>query len=201
MHQCTFRAPSELRYGPTDPADGPWVGAAQAFAQPVGAAEPVARNGAPAAATDFDFLHGQWLVENRRSSNPFAASSVWAAFDSVHDCRPLSGVAGHLEESASSDQDEGAAILRLFDARHRSWTIYRISSADGTLKAPLRGGFTDGVGIFIGEDIWCGRQVLVRETWTPLTEKPRWEQAFSADGGETWRNHWIRDFIRVDWPL
>ena len=29
------------------------------------------------------------------------------------------------------------------------------------------------------------------------TPSPRWEQAFSDDGGETWETNWINDFTRV----
>jgi hypothetical protein len=32
------------------------------------------------------------------------------------------------------------------------------------------------------------------------TSTPRWEQAFSEDGGETWETNWIMDFTRAGGP-
>jgi hypothetical protein len=29
------------------------------------------------------------------------------------------------------------------------------------------------------------------------TPTPRWEQAFSEDGGETWETNWVMDFARA----
>lgn len=151
-----------------------------------------------ASPADFDFLHGQWLVENRRSAELPGVAHGPLAFDSIHTCRPLAG-GGHVEEATSEDAVARAA-LRLFDPRDRQWVIYRISPAEGTLEGPLRGAFKDGVGTFVGEDLWHDRRILVRETWRLLDDKPRWELARSSDGGASWRTHWIRDFIRVNWP-
>ena len=40
-----------------------------------------------------------------------------------------------------------------------------------------------------------GRPILVRFTWSGVTTPtPRWEQAFSDDGGETWETNWVMDF-------
>jgi hypothetical protein len=38
----------------------------------------------------------------------------------------------------------------------------------------------------------------VRFLWTRTdTESPRWEQAFSDDGGRTWETNWEMDFTRA----
>src|SRR5918994_373023 len=50
---------------------------------------------------------------------------------------------------------------------------------------------TDHDGGFIGMSfrfIWSG----------VTTPTPRWEQAFSDDGGKTWETNWIMDFTRTD---
>jgi hypothetical protein len=31
----------------------------------------------------------------------------------------------------------------------------------------------------------------------PAKDSPRWEQAFSADGGANWETNWIMNFTRV----
>ena len=40
--------------------------------------------------------------------------------------------------------------------------------------------------------------VKARVTWSRITGKTaRWEQAFSADGGQSWEVNWISDFTRT----
>jgi len=39
----------------------------------------------------------------------------------------------------------------------------------------------------------------VRFVWSNVTAPtPRWEQAFSADGGETWETNWVMEFTRAE---
>jgi hypothetical protein len=61
------------------------------------------------------------------------------------------------------------------------------------------GSFEGDTGIFEGEDTLDGRPILVRFRWSGITtETPRWEQAFSEDGGETWETNWVMDFTRAE---
>ena len=54
------------------------------------------------------------------------------------------------------------------------------------------------IGVFEGDDIFEGRPIQVRFIWSGTrTRTPRWEQAFSADDGETWETNWIMDFTPV----
>jgi hypothetical protein len=67
------------------------------------------------------------------------------------------------------------------------------------LDPPVFGSFRHGLGIFEGEDEFAGRPILVRFIWSrTTTPSPRWEQAFSADGGESWELNWVMDFTRTD---
>ena len=67
------------------------------------------------------------------------------------------------------------------------------------LDPPVFGSFADGIGIFEGADTLEGRPVrralhlVARDA-----REPRWEQAFSADGGQTWETNWIMDFTRAE---
>jgi hypothetical protein len=57
------------------------------------------------------------------------------------------------------------------------------------------GAFRGGAGEFFGDESVDGRTVLCRFLWT--SDPPRWEQAFSDDGGKTWETNWIMEFTRA----
>jgi hypothetical protein len=90
--------------------------------------------------------------------------------------------------------------FRFFDPEKKLWSIYWADSrSPGPLDPPVVGSFDGDVGIFEGPDTFEGRPILVRYTWSRVTTPaPRWEQAFSEDGGETWETNWIMDFTRAD---
>ena len=52
------------------------------------------------------------------------------------------------------------------------------------------------MGVFEADDVFDGRPIRVRFIWT-RGAKPRWEQAFSEDGGRTWETNWIMDYTRI----
>ena len=67
------------------------------------------------------------------------------------------------------------------------------------LDPPVLGSFSGDTGVFEGADTFEGRPILVRFTWAGVTTPtPRWEQAFSEDGGETWETNWIMEFARAE---
>jgi hypothetical protein len=62
----------------------------------------------------------------------------------------------------------------------------------------VTGGFSGATGTFEGTDTHRGRAVQVRFIWSGVTTPaPRWEQAFSGDGGKTWETNWVMDFTRA----
>ena len=63
------------------------------------------------------------------------------------------------------------------------------------LFPPTIGKFENGRGEFFGDDVEGGKPVRVRFHWTG-GERPRWEQAMSADGGKTWEKNWVMRFER-----
>ena len=86
--------------------------------------------------------------------------------------------------------------LRLFDPATGEWSIHWADSAHpGSLLPPMTGRFEDGVGVFFGDESVDGRRVLCRFLWT-AGDSPRWEQAFSDDGGKSWETNWIMTFTR-----
>ena len=61
----------------------------------------------------------------------------------------------------------------------------------------MTGQFKDGVGEFFGEDSYNDVPILARFRWSGISaDSARWEQAFSADSGETWVDNWYMDLTR-----
>jgi hypothetical protein len=86
--------------------------------------------------------------------------------------------------------------FRFFDPEKKRWSIYWADSRRcGELDPPVLGSFSGDTGVFVGEDTFEGRPILVRYVWSSVTTpKPRWEQAFSEDDGESWETNWVMDF-------
>jgi hypothetical protein len=148
--------------------------------------------------SDFDFLMGSWQVRNRRLHERLKGSMDWEEFDATNLARPLVGGIGNEDEFVT-EHDGGATCMsfRFFNPTSGQWSIYWINGHRGFLEPPVVGGFVGGEGIFSGADTHAGRAILVRYVWSRVqTPTPRWEQAFSADGGRTWETNWIMDFRR-----
>ena len=154
-----------------------------------------------ATSTDFDFWMGRWNVRNRRRARRLAGSDEWDEFDSKVAARPLPGGLGN-EDVFCTEYGGGfvGMSFRFYDPETDQWSIYWVDTRrPGLLDPPVVGTFTDGVGIFEGEDTLDGRPIRVRFTWSGVdTPRPRCEQAFSDDGGETWETNWVMDFTRAD---
>ena len=154
-----------------------------------------------ATATDFDFLLGSWNVANRMLRRRLAGSDDWEEFAATAVVRPILDGLGN-EDVFRTEHDGGfvGMSFRFFDPEKRRWSIYWADSRrPGELDPPVVGCFEGDLGVFHGEDVHRGRPVLVRFTWSRgTTECPRWEQAFSDDGGRTWETTWVMDFAPAE---
>jgi len=150
-------------------------------------------------ARDFDFWLGRWKGHNRRLRVRLAGCDEWDEFESKAIARSILG--GTANEDVFLTDYAGGYVgmsFRFFDPETELWSIYWADSRrPGPLDPPVVGAFDGDVGIFEGPDTFEGRPILVRYTWSGVTTPtPRWEQAFSEDGGETWETNWVMDFTR-----
>lgn len=145
---------------------------------------------------DFRFLYGEWTVHNRRLLEKLVGSDEWTEFTGEQKVWPLMDGLGNVDELVTEDWT--GVSLRLFDVARQVWLIYWATSRDGVLQEPpLEGRFDGDVGSFYSDEELEGTPIRVRYRWTKTDpEAPRWEQAFSTDGGETWETNWIMDFTR-----
>lgn len=150
---------------------------------------------------DFDVLVGRWTVAHRRLQRRLVGDTHWVEFRGASEFRPIAGGLANVDDNVLElpGGTYRAATLRLFDPATGLWSIWWIDGRALRLESPVRGRFKNGVGIFLGTDTMDdGRHVQVRFTWSAITERSaRWDQAFSADSGETWEDNWTMRFERV----
>jgi hypothetical protein len=151
-------------------------------------------------ASDFDFCMGTWLGHNRRLRERLAGCDEWDEFEATCVTNPVLEGLGNVGEFRTDYQGGFTGLtLRLFDPETRLWAIYWIDTRRcGILEPPVLGSFSDGVGVFECADTFEGRPILVRFVWSDVaTAKPRWEQSFSDDGGETWETNWVNEWTQL----
>jgi hypothetical protein len=152
-------------------------------------------------ARDFDFFMGSWDVHNRYLRKRLDGSEEWGEFESTCVARPILDGLGN-EDEFRTDYEGGfiGMSFRFFDPERERWSIYWADSRrPGALEPPVFGAFSGDAGVFEGGDTFEGRPILVRYTWSGATTgRPRWQQAFSDDGGETWETNWIMDFTPAE---
>lgn len=147
---------------------------------------------------DFDFLAGRWDVRNRRRRRILADCEEWDEFPGRAECTRLFGGAANVDTISFPSLGQSGLTVRLFDRELEEWSIYWASSRDGILQQPVTGRFAGGEGWFYGDDTFQGRLIRVRYIWSGMTDhSARWEQAFSADGEETWETNWIMNLTRA----
>ena len=141
-------------------------------------------------ARDFNFWMGSWNVRNRYLRERLQGSDDWIEFDARVVARPLLDGLGN-EDEFRTDHEGGfiGMSFRFFDPTTKKWSIYWADTRrSGLLDPPVIGSFD-------------GKAILVRFTWSGVTTPtPRWEQAFSADGGGTWETNWVMEFTRAGDP-
>jgi len=151
-------------------------------------------------AHDFDFFHGRWTVNHRRLLKRLANCTEWQVFGGSCQAWPLLGGAGIVDDNVI-DVPAGsyrAATLRSWNPTKRTWQIWWLDARyPDAVGDPMVGRFEGGVGTFFADEDFEGRPIKVRFLWSRIDTSPRWEQAFSTDGGATWETNWEMDFTRV----
>jgi hypothetical protein len=147
---------------------------------------------------DFDFLVGSWDGRHRRLLKPLDGGDEWDEFPSTTTCWQLFDGAANADELLVPERGFRGLTVRLLDPDTGIWSLYWISSRNGVLELPpVVGRFSDGVGRFYCAQDYQGTPVLVRYTWSDITPvSAHWDQAFSTDGGQTWKVNWITEFTR-----
>jgi len=88
--------------------------------------------------------------------------------------------------------------IRAFDPASGQWSSWWLDArSPAAIDPPVRGGFSAGIGTFLGDDTLDGRPIETRVQWSGISANTaRWEQSCSADGGATWESNWVSEFTR-----
>jgi hypothetical protein len=148
---------------------------------------------------DFDYAVGTWKIHLKRLKTRLVGSNEWMELDGTVACRKILDGKAEVEEMNVKSADKSMHIqglaVRLYNPKSHQWSIYWADGSDGVMEQnPMVGQFTDGRGEFYNQQIFQGRAIYARFTWTGMTTNtPHFEQAFSADGGKTWETNWVTD--------
>lgn len=150
---------------------------------------------------DFDFQRGTWRVRHRRLKARLANCTDWEEFGGTCEQQPILGGNGNIEDNLIHlpGGSYRAVALRSFDPVGGTWAIWWLDArSPHSLDVPVIGRFENGVGSFYADDMLDGAPIRIRFLWLRTdTPSPRWEQAFSADGGGSWETNWTMDFERA----
>ncbi len=152
----------------------------------------------PAEARQFDFWVGEWDVNVLVRQADFSWKDTHTS--RAHIFPILRGKA--ILELWSEDQQEGIKgySLRYFDTARKEWVLWlNWPSKNASGSSSLAGTFRHGRGEFFStRKAPDGSETLSRFTFSDVTPTSlRWDDAFSNDGGNTWRNNWIMEFSRT----
>jgi hypothetical protein len=155
---------------------------------------------------DFDFLFGNWRVENRRLRKRLQDCHEWETFEAIQHCQPLPGAIGNYDDFVANTWLAGyiGMSLRLFNPQTKLWSIYWLDNKNGgmngsgALMPPVVGKFENGAGVFECDDELDGKPIRVRYRWSDImSASPSCEQFMSPDQGKTWEKNWHMQFHRV----
>jgi hypothetical protein len=148
---------------------------------------------------DFDFNIGTWKTHVSRLQKPLTGSTSWVEYDGISVVREILGGRASLFELTADGPAghlEGAG-LRLYNPQSHQWSLNWTSGRTGVLGVPTIGEFKNGRGVFVDQESFDDRVILVRNSFMDITpNSARFEQTFSGDGGQTWETNWVMTFTR-----
>ena len=151
---------------------------------------------------DFDFILGKWNGHQRRLRERLNQCTEWEEFESTTEARSILDGMGDVDE-VTMYRESGVFkgfTVRMYHPDTGEWYIYWGTGLGGPLGEPMIGRFDEhGRGEFYDFEVFNGQHIYSRFIWTVNSpDSCRWEQAFSADGGQTWETNWTMDFTRPD---
>jgi hypothetical protein len=139
---------------------------------------------------DFDFEIGSWKTHLWTLRHPLTDSTEWVESKGSVVVRKIwNGRANLVELSAEGPAGPFEFLnLRLYNPQTHQWSDYFANSRDGTFFKPMIGEFKNGRGEFLFQEKLDGRAMFFRSVISDITQDScRFEDAFSENGGKTWK--------------
>lgn len=158
------------------------------------AAQQEAPDKLPPEARQFDFWVGTWDVNLRMIQDDASWQDSVQATAKIYSI--LNGKA--ILELWDSANIKGYS-LRYFDLARKEWVLWlNWPGQDRSGSSSLAGSFRHGRGDFYSKSQKPdGSESISRYSFNDITPTSlRWDDAYSDDGGKTWRNNWIMEFTR-----
>jgi hypothetical protein len=150
---------------------------------------------------DWRWLEGSWDVQHERLRERLVGSTTWDKFGGKTSCRPTLGGLANVDDCLLylPSGTYRAIAPRAFDTATGQWNIWWLDGRmAGKLDPPVRGGFQGNEGEFHGADVYKGTPVDVRFRWHETdSQRPWWDQSFTADGGKSYEVNWRNYFTRT----
>jgi hypothetical protein len=142
---------------------------------------------------DFDFNLGTWKIHVERLLHPLTGSKTWVTLEGTKVVQKIWDGRAQLEQVEADGPNarlENMGLM-LYDPKSHQWSVSFVNSSDGILEPPpMLGEFKSGRGEFFDSEIYDGRAIVVRITWSGFTPTTHHlEQAFSGDGGRSWESN------------
>ncbi|WP_440055722.1 DUF1579 domain-containing protein [Pseudoalteromonas sp. T1lg65] len=152
----------------------------------------------PNAPRDFDFIIGDWNVKHRRLKDILNGGEEWIEFNGLSSTVKTLGGYGNIEDVQLNfpDLSVRAKAIRSYNSETGEWSIWWLDGRNpNALDTPVVGKFSEGIGQFYADEVYNDAPIKVRFLWNSTNPiKPKWEQAFSKDNGETWETNWLMEF-------
>ena len=149
---------------------------------------------------DFDFNFGVWRTHIRRLKPPVTESNDYIEMNGTVTVRKVWNGRAQLEEievDAPAGHWQGLTLF-LYDPKAHQWSQTFVDSAAGIISGGMIGAFKDGRGELYAREAIGGRSILVRGVWSDIKpDSHHFEEAYSDDGGRTWKSYFIADLTRT----
>jgi len=152
---------------------------------------------------DFDFLAGRWKVTDRLLRRRHVGSDDWDTFEHLSEAWALLDGRISVDDNDFESRGVRGGTFRTLEVATQQWAIYWVSSRNGLLCPPVRGGWNGDRGEFYGDDDDEGRPIHCRFVWERLgPNRFRWSQDFAlitegSGANPAWERNWVMEGTRI----
>jgi len=147
----------------------------------------------------FDFNFGTWQTHIHFLHLLPNGSTVWTPMLGTITVRKIWGGRAQMEEfeaNGSIGHLEGLTMF-LYNPQTHQWT-QTFASNDGTWEPSMYGGFTNGRGVLVSQEMYHGKMALIRGVWSNFTPNAhRFEELYSYDAGASWHAAFLGELTRL----